>query len=90
MPRNITSTWLHDRIDKYHHLNPNQQGTGQLLCEISAPATTSTFVHIEEEPDVDTPKKVHFELEVGQPGVYALKKQAVPRARQRSHKNQGS
>ena len=76
VPRDITGTWLHDRIDEYHCLNPNQQGTVQMLCEISAPATTSTFVHIEEELDADVPKKVCFEPEVGQPGVYALKKQS--------------
>ena len=76
VPRNITGAWLCDRIDEYHRLNPNQQGTAQMLCEISAPATASAFVHIEEEPDADVPKKVRFEPEVGQPGVYALKKQS--------------
>ena len=73
---NITSTWLCDHINKYHCLNPNQQGTTQMLCEIGAPATASAFVHIEEESDVDAPKKVRFEPEIGQPGVYALKKQS--------------
>ena len=76
VPRNITGAWLCNRIDEYHRLNPNQQGTTQMLCEISAPATASAFIHIEEEPEVEAPKKVRFEPEVGQPGVYALKKQS--------------
>ena len=75
VPWSITGTWLHDHIDKYHRQNPIQLVATQLLCEVTKPAMVSAMVQIEEEPEEAEHKQVHFRPEVGQPGIYALKKQ---------------
>ena len=75
VPQSITSAWLCNCIDEYHHQNPNQLVAAQLLCEVTKPATVLAMVQIEEEPEEAEHKQVCFGPEVGQPGVYTLKKQ---------------
>jgi hypothetical protein len=78
VPRSITGAWLRDRIDEYHRQNPNQLGAAQLFCEVGG--TIEAFVHVEEEPSADN-KIVRFEPEIGQPGVYAYKKQSSAKSK---------
>ena len=75
VPQSITSAWLHDHINEYHCQNPNQLAAAQLLCKVTKPAMVLAMVQIEEEPEEAKQKQICFEPEVGQPGVYALKKQ---------------
>jgi hypothetical protein len=75
VPRSITGAWLRDRIDEYHRLNPNQQGAVQMLCEVASMVTVATLIQAEAEPSKQN-KVTHFEPELGQPGVYAYRKQS--------------
>jgi hypothetical protein len=75
VPRSITGAWLRDRIDEYHQLNPNQQGAVQMLCEVASAVTVATLIQAEAEPSKQN-KVTRFEPELGQPGVYAYRKQS--------------
>jgi hypothetical protein len=75
VPRSITGAWLRDRIDEYHRLNPNQQGATQMLCEVTSTVTVATLIQAEAEQPKQN-KVTRFEPELGQPGVYAYRKQS--------------
>jgi hypothetical protein len=75
VPRSITGAWLCDRIDEYHRLNPNQQGAVQMLCEVASTVTVAMLIQAEAEPSKQN-KVTRFEPELGQPGVYAYRKQS--------------
>jgi hypothetical protein len=75
VPRSVAGVWLCDRINKYHRLNPNQQGAVQMLCKVASATGFVAMIQEEEEPPSNN-KTVCFEPTVGQPGVYAYKKQS--------------
>jgi hypothetical protein len=75
VPRSITGVWLCDRINEYHHLNLNQQGAAQMLCEVASATGFTAMIQEEEEPPSNN-KTVHFKPTVGQPSMYAYKKQS--------------
>jgi hypothetical protein len=75
VPRSVTGIWLCDHINKYHCLNPNQQGAAQMLCEVASATGFAVMIQEEEEPSSNN-KTIRFEPTVGQPGVYAYKKQS--------------
>ncbi len=77
VPREITGAWLRDRIDEYHRRNPGQMGAAQMLFEM-----TTQVCEAPSQPDGS--KSVRFAdqcPETGQPGVYALRRQYIPRTR---------
>jgi hypothetical protein len=76
VPCSIAGVWLCNRINKYHCLNPNQQGTAQMLCEVTSATGFAAMIQEEEEPSSKN-KTIHFEPTVGQPSVYAYKKQSL-------------
>jgi hypothetical protein len=63
-------------------LNPNQQGTVQMLCEVTSTVTVTMLIQAEAEPSKQN-KVTQFKPELGQPGVYAYRKQSLSRARRR-------
>jgi hypothetical protein len=75
VPRSITGAWLCDHIDEYHWLNPNRQGTAQILCKVASTVTVAMLIQAEAEPSKQN-KVTRFEPELGQPGVYAYRKQS--------------
>jgi hypothetical protein len=76
VPCSVAGVWLCDRINKYHCLNPNQQGAAQMLCEVASATGFAAMIQEEEELPSNN-KTIRFEPTVGQPGVYAYKKQSV-------------
>jgi hypothetical protein len=76
VPCSVTGVWLHNRINEYHCLNPNQQGMAQMLCEVASATGFVAMIQEEEEPPSNN-KTICFEPTVGQPSVYAYKKQSL-------------
>jgi hypothetical protein len=76
VPRSVAGIWLRDCINEHHCLNLNQQGAAQMLCEVAS-ATGFTAMIQEEEELPSNNKTVRFKPTVGQPGVYAYKKQSA-------------
>ena len=72
IPQHITDAWLCNCIDKYHQMNPGQTMAVQMLLEIGMPNAPTTSAY-PEASQFSVSKVVHFEPEVGQPGMYAYK-----------------
>jgi hypothetical protein len=49
VPRSVAGVWLHNRINEYHRLNPNQQGVVQMLCEVASATSFAAMIQEEEE-----------------------------------------
>jgi hypothetical protein len=74
VPKSIQGTWLCDWLDEYHKQNPNQLAAATMLCTVAETVTVATL--IQAEPDRPRESKVVcFDLQVGQPRVFALRKQ---------------
>jgi hypothetical protein len=80
VPRSIIGAWLRECVDKYHRQNPNQLGAAQMLCEVANSVTIAALSIAEPEAPLGG-KVVRFEPEIGQPGVYALKKSTSSKAK---------
>jgi hypothetical protein len=74
VPHSITGTWLCNRVDEYHRLNPNQQGAAQMLCKVTSAVTVTTLIQAKAELSKQN-KVTCFEPELGQPGMYVYRKQ---------------
>ncbi|KAH9037343.1 hypothetical protein EDB84DRAFT_1268747 [Lactarius hengduanensis] len=70
VPREITGAWLRDRFDEYHARNPGQLGAAQMFFEMTAQIDKSKAVRFADDCPEDD-----------EPGVYALRRQYVPRNR---------
>lgn len=79
VPQHITEAWLHDCIDKYHQINPGQIAAEQMLMEMAASIAQITPT-LPEASQFSISKVVHFNPEVGQPGVFAYKQQFQTRS----------
>jgi hypothetical protein len=75
VPCSVVGVWLHDRINDDHRLNLNQQGAAQMLCKVASATSFMAMIQEEEEPSSNN-KTVCFEPTVGQPSMYAYKKQS--------------
>jgi hypothetical protein len=77
VPHSVAGVWLRNHINKYHCLNLNQQGTVQMLCKVASATGFVVMIQEEEEEPPSNNKTVHFEPTVGQPSMYAYKKQSL-------------
>ena len=72
--RHITGTWLKDRFNEYHRQNPNETGKAQMLCEVATLVTTVQ----DEDAQSSSSEAARLSPQIGQPGVYALKRGDLP------------
>ncbi|KAH9009722.1 hypothetical protein EDB85DRAFT_2162357 [Lactarius pseudohatsudake] len=70
VPHEITGAWLRDRFDEYHAWNPGQLGATQMFFEMTAQIDKSKAARFTDDCPEDD-----------EPGVYALRRQYVPRNR---------
>jgi hypothetical protein len=72
VPCSIQGTYLCKHVNKYHHQNPNQLSTAQLLRKVAMVSALT-----QEAIGQKSMKSVCFNLQIRKLGIYTYKKQVV-------------